>query len=62
MKTVNEIKNAGYALHHTSLCRGYQSVKGETITEYYGRFGTGYVVYSHNPKSTNYCFISYYIK
>lgn len=53
-----------YRLHHTSLCRGYVSVKEtEGIKERYkGRFGEGYTVKSHNPNSTYYCFISYYVK
>lgn len=50
---------------HTSLFRGYVSVKAEPegIKEpYSGRYGKGYTVKHHNPKSTNYALISYYIE
>lgn len=48
---------------HTSLCRGYVSVKSEGIkNEYNGRFGKGYTIKTHNPNSTRYCFITYYVK
>lgn len=52
-----------YKLHHTALTRGYVSVKEtEGIKEKYsGRFGDGYTVKSHNPNSTQYCYISYYV-
>lgn len=50
-------------LHHTSLTRGYVSVKSEVIKEdYNGRFGKGHTVKTHNPNSTRYCYISYYIE
>lgn len=62
MKTVKEIENAGYTFHHTSLCRGYQSVKEDKIVGYSGRFGKGYAVYSHNSSSTRFCYVSYYVK
>ena len=53
--------NAKY--HHTSLTRGYVSVKAhDGIKEpYKGRFGEGYTIKRHNPRSTSYCFIEYYI-
>ena len=50
-------------LHHTALTRGYVSVKSEGIREdYNGRYGKGYTVKTHNPKSTRYCLISYCIE
>ena len=54
----------GYVLHHTALARGYVSVKClEGIKEsYQGRFGTGYTVKKHNPKSTYYCVIEYWVE
>lgn len=53
-----------YKFHHSALCRGYVSVKAtEGIREKYeGRFGKGYIVKRHNPESTQYCLISYYIE
>lgn len=48
-------------LHHTALTRGYIGVGKEVREEYKGRFGTGYTVKTHNPDSTRYCLISYYI-
>lgn len=51
-----------YTYHHTSLARGYVSVKSEGIREAYNRkFGTGYTVKRNNPGSTRYCFVDYYI-
>ena len=54
-------------LHHTSLTKGYVSrkpIKDGTnpFTPYKGRFGEGFTRLSSNPKSTQYCFITYYIK
>lgn len=50
-------------LHHVALTRGYVSVKAvDGIKEdYEGRFGKGYTVKRHNPDSTRYCFIEYYV-
>lgn len=50
--------------HHTATCRGYVSVKAvveDTIEPYKGRFGEGFVVYSHNDRSTMYCYKRYYV-
>lgn len=49
-------------LHHTSLSRGYVSVKsiGE-VEPYKGKFGEGYKVKKHNPNSTRYCIVEYWI-
>lgn len=48
--------------HHTSLCKGYVSTKSKGIVEgYCERFGIGVTVKEHNYRSTNYCYISYYI-
>ena len=58
------INGREYREHHTSLTRGYVSVKGggmDAPVTYSGRFGKGYTVKSHNPNSTQYCFITYYI-
>lgn len=50
--------------HHSALCRGYVSVKATEgiVTEYKGRFGKGYKVKRHNPNSTQYCFVEYWVE
>lgn len=62
---VNDLLNAlqfiSCKYHHTSLKRGYHTVKGVTIKPYNGRYGKGYTIESNNPNSTRYCCISYYI-
>ena len=52
-----------YKAHHTALTRGYVSIKAtEGIKEpYKGKFGEGYTILSHNPNSTRYCYITYYV-
>lgn len=58
-----EIKMRKATYHHTALTQGYVSVKVEEGIKvpYSGRFGEGYKVLSHNPNSTRFCFVSYYI-
>lgn len=53
-----------YKEHHTALIRGYVSVKVShgICTPYNGRFGKGYTVKRHNPSSTRYALITYYIE
>ena len=53
-----------YKFHHMALFRGYVSVKSEEgiINPYKGKFGKGYTVKTHNPNSTNYCYVSYYVE
>lgn len=51
---------------NTSLTRehnGYVSVKVKETAPipYKGRYGKGHKTYSHNPSSTRYCFVNYYI-
>lgn len=48
--------------HHTALTRCYVKVNHEIKEPYKGRFGEGYTVKTHNPNSTRFCFISYYVK
>lgn len=52
-----------YREHHTALTRGYVSVKETNgIQEpYKGKFGKGYTIRRHNPQSTQYCYITYYV-
>ena len=49
-------------LHHTALARGYVKVGHEVKADYSGRFGKGYTVCRNNPRSTRYCYKSYYIE
>lgn len=53
-----------YRLHHTALTRGYVSRKcPEGIKERYsGKFGTGYTIKKPNWKSTQYCYIEYWVE
>ena len=54
------MKNLTY--HHTALARGYIRV-GETRTESYnGRFGHGEKLFRHNPNSSRFCLVDYYIE
>ena len=50
--------------HHRSLTQGYVSVKQtEGIKKPYdGKFGVGYTIRHHNPNSTRYCWLDYYIE
>lgn len=50
--------------HHTSTTAGYVSVKCEETEPrpYKGRFGEGYKIRIHNPESTQYCYVQYWIK
>jgi len=51
-------------MHHTSLTKGYVSRKtgSHPFVPYKGRFGEGFTRLSPNWKSTQYSFITYYIK
>lgn len=49
--------------HHTSMHRGYVSVKSNgEVEKYNGRFGKGYKILKHNPDSTTYCICVYVIE
>lgn len=52
----------GFKEHHTSLARGYQTTKFDRAEKYEGRFGTGWKVFSNNPESSRYMFVTYYVK
>lgn len=60
--TIKKLKQ-NYTEHHTSLTRGYISTKSEgEILPYSGRFGKGYKVLTHNPQSTLYCYVTYWVE
>lgn len=48
--------------HHTALTKGYVKVGEEIKEKYKGKFGEGYTIKRHNPKSTKYCLKTYYIE
>lgn len=53
----------GLRYHHTSKAQGYVSAKGAGYAvPYKGRFGRGYKYYTHNPDSTYYCYVTYYVE
>lgn len=54
----------GCKQHHTSLARGYISRKNSNtiIEEYDGKFGKGYKVHTPHYESTQYHYVTYYIK
>lgn len=58
-----EIKMKNCVFHHSALTRGYVSVKceGGIVEKYEGKFGKGYTVKRHNPDSTRYCIVEYYV-
>lgn len=60
--TLTELEK-NYTEHHTSYARGYVSVKASPIIESYkGKFGEGYRVLKHNPNSTQYMIVTYFIR
>lgn len=63
MERYRIINGQRYELHHTATARGYISRKvDEVVKEYSGRFGTGYAVHYPRFDTTNYHYVSYYIK
>lgn len=57
-----DVKSGTVKLHHTSSSRGYMSRKiDRVVTEYKGRFGKGYAVYTPRWDTTSYCTITYYV-
>lgn len=61
--TIHEIQK-NYTEHHTSRARRYVSRKNkEGIAEQYkGIFGEGYKVFTPAWDSTQYCFVTYFVK
>lgn len=51
-------------LHHIATAPGYVSVKNKEgiKSPYKGRYGIGYTIRRHNPNSSRYCIIEYYIE
>ena len=62
MFIISELEKRGYKLHHSALTRGYQKKGTTTIEDYQGRYGKGYKITTHNPQSSQYKIVYYYIK
>lgn len=62
--TINELRNSkDYEYHHTASRRGYVSRKLEGVVERYkGRYGEGYVILWPRKDTSQYVYVSYYIK
>jgi hypothetical protein len=58
------LEECGLYFHHRSTDNGYVSKKiGYGIAEKYaGHFGSGVKIRRHNPKSTQYCIVEYWIR
>lgn len=48
-------------LHHSALSRGYIRVGQRKDVPYKGRFGVGRKVFKHNPFSSRYCIVEYWV-
>ena len=60
--TIATVKST-YTEHHTGRARRYVSRKSEGVLEpYKGKFGEGYKLFTPAWDSTNYCFVTYYVK
>lgn len=62
--TAQELKNLGYKALHTSWHRSYVSRKNpEGITvPYKGKFGKGFALLTPSWQSTQYCYVTYFVK
>ena len=58
-KIINGIK---CVQHHSATHRGYQTVKGNAIEKYNGRFGVGFKEHINDPRTTNYHTVIYWIE
>ena len=64
METIQDLKDKGYAHHHTAWTRGYISrmLEHGVPQPYKGRYGVGYTVGIPSYDSTRYYRVAYYIK
>lgn len=64
------LEQMGYKFHHSALAPGYcKKARPDTwgcmrwpVYQYDGRFGSGVVQIIHNPESTQYVIVMYYIR
>ena len=60
---IKELESKGYRKHHTAYARGYVSRKTDGyLVKYDGRFGKGFKWYQPCMNSSQYCYITYYVK
>ena len=63
LQAIDFFKSRNLTFHHTARAQGYVSAKGAGyVVPYKGRFGRGYKHYTHNPNSTYYCYVTYYVE
>ena len=64
LKTISDVKEAGYKFYKSAWHRGYVSRKclEGIITPYKGRYGVGYAHHEPSWQSTMYHHVSYYVK
>lgn len=62
-KTLDQVKKE-CRYHHTSTVRGYISRKCKEgiVSEYKGRFGEGYIVRTPRWDTTQYHYVTYYVR
>lgn len=62
--TVQELRNnSNYYRHHTASRMGYESRRSDgKIEPYSGRFGEGFIHVSPRWDTTQYVYVTYYIK
>lgn len=61
---VNYLSEHGYKYHHTEPRRNYVSDRQRAFNAYMynGKYGEGYIIETPRYNTTNYCWISYFIK
>lgn len=57
----NELESMQYKCVAVSYRRGYIRKNHCIVVPYDGRYGNGYTVHTHRPKSTNYHIVQYFI-
>jgi len=64
VKGVEALNKAGFLERVcTSWYKGYVSRKGDGVAlQYQGRYGKGFAVLTPSFKSTQYCYITYFVK
>ena len=62
--TIEALKNSTeYTVHHTASRRGYESRRADGhIEAYKGKFGEGFIHVQPRFDTTQYVFVTYYIK
>jgi hypothetical protein len=59
----NMVKSRELKLHHTGSKRGYISrTSAGVVSKYSGKFGTGYTISRPRYDTTQYVYVTYYVK